>query len=595
MGTVYAVEHVLLRKRMAMKLLRTELGSNPEQVRRFQNEAVSASSIGHENIVSVTDFGWTQAGQVYLVMEMLEGLSLGEALQREPGFPVARSIDVAAQICRACAAAHSAGIVHRDLKPDNVFLVQRNGQPELVKLLDFGISKVGETGPDGTRLTRTGMIIGTPEYMSPEQSAGRPVDSRTDVYAWGVLFFEMLTGRLPFQADNPIAMLMKHQQEPPLSLSDVRPDLDLPSELWRIVSRALAKRPQDRFQTMNDCLAELLAFAEATPPPAPETARESPPEAVRPNKPLSPTLLTPSPGQVPPPEAPSSPTPALGTAARPAGIILGLADRLCLVDQDLRRASLSPEEGFLASRLHGLTPTVEEVLQTSGMPRSLATDLLHQLVQKGIVARRLGTQPPGMSKARSDEADRGEERRERTKSNPLVARFAQKQGHVRRGRELLARGRLEDALAELRSAAALDRKDGEIDRLIADTQATLDQGKAERLYHEGLAAEARGDFSSALDRFREAMRLRPQTGRYVERVARKLLYNQSDFNEARRLADKAVQLSPRDPDARATLARAYLLAGLQTRARRELETVLELDHNHRFAKSQMKKLRWWNG
>ncbi len=186
MGRVYSVEHVLLRKRMAMKLLRAEFGRNPELVRRFQNEAVAASSIGQENIVSVTDFGYTQDGLVYLIMEELQGVSLAQAIHEEPAFPPPRALAIAAQICKAFGAAHTAGIVHRDLKPDNVFLVRRPGV-EFVKILDFGISKVSElTGTeDGERLTKTGMILGTPEYMTPEQSAGRPVDNRTDIYSWG--------------------------------------------------------------------------------------------------------------------------------------------------------------------------------------------------------------------------------------------------------------------------------------------------------------------------------------------------------------------------------------------------------------------------
>ncbi|MHB8418915.1 MAG: serine/threonine protein kinase [Myxococcales bacterium] len=608
MGTVYAVEHVLLRKRMAMKLLRAEFGRNPELVQRFQNEAVAASSVGQENIVSVTDFGWTQEGIVYLVMEELQGSSLAQAISDQPGFEVRRALEVAVQICKAFTAAHAAGIVHRDLKPDNVFLVSRPGQPEFVKVLDFGISKVVEGGADGERLTKTGMILGTPEYMSPEQSAGRPVDLRTDIYSWGVVLFEMLTGRLPFQADNPIAMLMKHQTEPPAAFADVRPDLDLSPQLERIVRKALAKRLQDRYQTMAECLVEVQRFQAAAKDAAPMRVEGAP--LPSPSAPVHQngrdTLATPTPTPTPlmsrpPPFSPrapdshsapsSTPTPT-PTPLRAAGI--SAADQLVLLKGDLRKETLTPEEGFVASRLIGLNPSFGQLVEASGLPRARALEIINGLIVKGIIGKRASSAPrpaPGSAAEQS----RDQERRDRTKDNPLVSRFVRKQVLVQRAREALARGHVREALASFRTAAALDPKDADLNRLIEDAQAKVDQSEAERLFQEGTAAEAKKDFAAALDRFRRAMELRPGNGRYVERVARKLLYQQEGFTEAKKLADRAVQLLPNDAEARATLARAYLIAGLKGKARRELELVLELNKEHKFARSQMKRLRWWGG
>src|SRR5450432_1623674 len=180
MGTVYAVEHVMLKKRMAMKLLREDLSRNRELVERFQNEAIAASRIGQENIVAVTDFGRTTADQVYLVMEELHGRALSDAIALARIFPPGRALAIAAQVTRALHAAHAAGIVHRDLKPENVILIDREGVSEFVKVLDFGISKMTEgTGQKGQRLTKMGMVMGTPEYMSPEQATGRQVDHRS--------------------------------------------------------------------------------------------------------------------------------------------------------------------------------------------------------------------------------------------------------------------------------------------------------------------------------------------------------------------------------------------------------------------------------
>jgi eukaryotic-like serine/threonine-protein kinase len=276
MGSVYSVEHVMLRKRMAMKLLRAELSRNQELVTRFQNEAIAASRIGQENIVQVTDFGRTPEGLVYFVMEELQGQSLAEAIRRDRGLTPERSIVIALQVCRALHAAHAVGIIHRDLKPENIVLTEREGQGEFAKVLDFGISKVSEGVNSGSgdtqRLTQLGMIVGTPEYMSPEQASGKQVDHRSDVYSLGVVLFEMLTGRLPFEGDNALQVLMKHQTDPAPPFDEVRPDRPVPAVLEVVVQRALAKRPQDRHQSMADLLGDLqraregLRVAAGTPP-----------------------------------------------------------------------------------------------------------------------------------------------------------------------------------------------------------------------------------------------------------------------------------------------------------------------------------------
>jgi serine/threonine protein kinase len=280
MGSVYSVEHVMLRKRMAMKLLRAELSRNQELVTRFQNEAIAASRIGQENIVQVTDFGRTPEGLVYFVMEELQGLSLAEAIRRDSGLSPARTLTIALQVCRALHAAHAVGIIHRDLKPENIVLTEKEGFGEFAKVLDFGISKVSEgvnSDSGGTqRLTQLGMIVGTPEYMSPEQAAGKVVDHRSDIYSLGVVLFEMLTGKLPFEGDNPLQVLMKHQTEPAPSFEDVRPDRPVPAMLEVVIQRALAKKPQDRQQSMSDLLVDLQRAGEGAPAKTPPKAIPAP-------------------------------------------------------------------------------------------------------------------------------------------------------------------------------------------------------------------------------------------------------------------------------------------------------------------------------
>ena len=254
MGTVYLCEHVALGKRMAVKVLRPEFSGDEELLRRFQHEARAASQIGQENIIDVFDFGHTPEGAAYFVMEALDGESLARVLQREPVLPLARALPILMQICRALGAAHQRGIVHRDLKPENVFVTRREDGSEFVKVLDFGISKSARSS-DGKRVTRAGSIIGTPEYMSPEQASATGVDHRSDVYALGVLAYEMLTGRLPFQGETPLATLLKHQGEAPISPRRWRPEL--PVEVETLVMKALVKKPEGRQQSMAEVATDV--------------------------------------------------------------------------------------------------------------------------------------------------------------------------------------------------------------------------------------------------------------------------------------------------------------------------------------------------
>jgi tRNA A-37 threonylcarbamoyl transferase component Bud32 len=253
MGTVYLCEHAVLHRRFAVKVLRADHAADAELVDRFRNEAIAASRIGQENVVDVVDFGADEDGALYYVMEALEGRSLGAVICDEGPLPVSRVLDVLEQVCRALAAAHARGVVHRDVKPDNVFLVRRPDGSERAKVIDFGISRVPGRGE---RITRAGAIIGTPEYMAPEQASGAPVDHRADVYAAGVLAFEMLTGALPLEAPTPHATIAAHRTLPPDPPS--RRVVGIPPEVDALVLRALAKRPEDRFATMDDLAAEVV-------------------------------------------------------------------------------------------------------------------------------------------------------------------------------------------------------------------------------------------------------------------------------------------------------------------------------------------------
>jgi len=263
MGEVYRVEHVNLKKQYALKVLTKVAQDHPEAVERFKQEAISASHIEHDNIVDIITLQQTDEGHPYIVMELLKGESLADALSEGEPLPVERALNIAYQICSALHAAHEDGIIHRDLKPENVYLTKK-GDTEFVKILDFGISKIRDAESDRVRITRTGQFLGTPLYMSPEQAKGEPnLDRRVDIYSLGVLLYEMLEGKTPFTGENYFQLIWKHSNEeaPPMIGS-------APEKLKQVVVKALSKDPDSRYSSMIEMEDALLAAVPETPPPA---------------------------------------------------------------------------------------------------------------------------------------------------------------------------------------------------------------------------------------------------------------------------------------------------------------------------------------
>ncbi|MDP3278998.1 MAG: protein kinase [Deltaproteobacteria bacterium] len=256
MGAVYEAIQEGLGRRVAVKVLLPAYAENPEIVARFQREAQSAASLGHANIIAVTDFGAGPEG-VFLVMELLEGGSLAHELDCNGPLSPERAAWIASQVLAALRAAHHAGIVHRDIKPDNVFLTQVSGVYDVVKVLDFGIARFTESGAHA-KLTSTGAVLGTPAYMSPEQARGRAVDARTDVYSVGVMLYEMLTGQLPFRATNYHALLFAILEETPEPLASLR--ADLPQGFAAVIERAMARDLSVRFDTADSLMKALEPF-----------------------------------------------------------------------------------------------------------------------------------------------------------------------------------------------------------------------------------------------------------------------------------------------------------------------------------------------
>ncbi|MET0287631.1 MAG: serine/threonine-protein kinase [Polyangiales bacterium] len=289
MGIVYEAVHVIIEKRVALKVLREDFSHREDVVERFRQEAKSASRIGHEHIVDISDFGITPSGAHFFVMEFLQGNDLAEELERRGPLPVRRSIEIALQCARALGAAHAKGIIHRDMKPENIFMLSRDTGEDFVKIVDFGIAKMSEidehgASTPGRRLTRTGMIFGTPEYMSPEHAAGKELDHRVDIYALGIILYELLTGRVPFLGDTFMGILTAHMFEPLPPLSAVNASCSAPPELERLIQRAVAKSADQRPQSMDELAQELIRvrdqatspLSSSLPPPGTITHVERP-------------------------------------------------------------------------------------------------------------------------------------------------------------------------------------------------------------------------------------------------------------------------------------------------------------------------------
>ena len=281
MGAVYRGEQISLKRSVAIKVLRPELSRDPGLVRRFNAEAELVAKLSHPHTVNIYDFGQDADGALFIAMEMLEGRSLRQAMTQDGPLPPWRALGIAAQIAGSLADAHRHGIVHRDLKPDNVMLTERGRDKDVVRVLDFGIAKMrDENRQTVNAMTRAGDLVGTPQYMAPEQIRGETVDGRTDVYALGAMLYEMLTGRLPFEAPTVMAILSKHLLDNPEPPTRRRPDLGLPPVLDGLVMAALAKDPAQRPPTMErfgEDLTALLAHLGGGPRSAVNAAPPGPP------------------------------------------------------------------------------------------------------------------------------------------------------------------------------------------------------------------------------------------------------------------------------------------------------------------------------
>jgi len=252
MSIVYKGKHTLMDRIVAIKMLQSQLVADPTSTKRFQQEAQAVSCLAHPNVIGVFDFGIAPTGQPYLVMDFLVGESLADIIKRDNHVPEKRAIGLFMQACDALEHAHKKGVIHRDLKSSNIMIVDAEGKPDTIKVVDFGIAKLmPSSGKQAQNLTQTGEIFGSPIYMSPEQCLGQPLDARSDIYSMGVLMYEALTGYPPLMGHTIVDTMQMHVGTKPVSFVEMRPDLTFTQDLEDVVFKALQKNPDDRFETMQ--------------------------------------------------------------------------------------------------------------------------------------------------------------------------------------------------------------------------------------------------------------------------------------------------------------------------------------------------------
>src|SRR3954470_5028764 len=260
MGSVYKASQPAMKRMVAIKILHPKLANRKDLTSRFRREARAMSQLSHPNTVKVFMYGeMEEDGSLYIVMEMLEGKNLNQAVRKDGPIPTERAIPILIQVCGALQEAHELGIVHRDLKPENIFLSKQGGIADYPKVLDFGLAKVTERQmqPGSIILTQEGMVFGTPEFMSPEQAQGKTLDARSDIYSLAVILYEVLTGKLPFDAKRPMENIQLHVQKEPIPLSKRVTGKTFPPELDAAIAKALSKNRDDRFQTAAEFAAAL--------------------------------------------------------------------------------------------------------------------------------------------------------------------------------------------------------------------------------------------------------------------------------------------------------------------------------------------------
>jgi serine/threonine-protein kinase len=263
MGQVYLVEHVKMGRKSALKVMHPGMVKDIDSISRFNREAANASRIAHPNVASIYDFGETPDGIIYLAMEFVDGPPLKSVIEQAGALSPKRAADIVRQTADALAVAHDMGIVHRDLKPDNIMLARTRDGDDLVKVVDFGIAKAA--GNEAQKVTKTGLVVGTPEYMSPEQLSGDKLDGRSDIYSLGLVAFNMLTGKLPFPSDSAQESMIMRLTDQPKPLHEMRPEIAWPADVQAVMDKALERDASIRYQNATDFGRDLVRAIDRMP------------------------------------------------------------------------------------------------------------------------------------------------------------------------------------------------------------------------------------------------------------------------------------------------------------------------------------------
>ncbi|MBS2018271.1 MAG: serine/threonine protein kinase [Deltaproteobacteria bacterium] len=339
MGSVYKALQPAMNRMVAVKILHPKLANRKDLVSRFRREARAMSHLTHPNTVKVYLYGELEDGSLYIVMEFLEGKNLNQTVRSEGPMTIERGLPILIQACNALEEAHRAGIIHRDLKPENIFITQQGGMKDYAKVLDFGLAKVTEREmrPGSIILTQEGMVFGTPEFMSPEQAQGKSLTAASDIYSLAVILYEVLTGKLPFEAKNPMEYIQLHVTQKPKPISERVPGKTFPPILWTVLGKALEKKPEDRFgsaaefahalQAVLNGATEIPPYADGQAKPTIQSGSQPVPTPIAQPAQIVKVADPKAPGAGVPVAARSSPLPAVpGVAGRPSiGLLVGIA------------------------------------------------------------------------------------------------------------------------------------------------------------------------------------------------------------------------------------------------------------------------------
>ncbi len=509
MARVYRAEHLGIGRAVAIKVLHASLSRSREAVLRFQREAVTSGRLDHPNIVTVTDSGMLHDGRCYIVMEALDGETLGDKLAREGRIPWRAALALARGIVVGLHHAHEHGVIHRDIKPDNIFVLRRDQEP-LIKILDFGIARLSAGSVGESRITQQGLTIGSPAYMSPEQAVDGEITPASDLYSFTVVLFEMLTGHTPFDRGDPVATMKAHISTPAPALREVAPNLDLPDGLEEVVRLGLAKIAAERVGSADQMLAMLDAFLHGARPDVPRaaaaTATPSLPDRVQRGEPT--IVVRPRPGRRPWILAGAT---MLAVVAIASYVVVRSAttDATGAREREQERA---PAPGSPADR--GAPPV-------GAPPRDDVEEIDLEEIDMTPHAE------PGAGSGSARGPAPRDRPRNRNDAKPWIAK----------GKQAMAAGRFDEARSSFERAVAIDR--------------------GAHAAFAGLAevAHNRADFSGAVLAAKRAVALAPRSAAYRLTLAR-AYYKIMRYDDAIQQWQKVLELDPKNASAKTNIEMA---------------------------------------